>query len=128
MEHKQSDRAFGITFAVVFTIITAVSWGFFETRQIWTVAVALLFLGIALTVPWILLPLNRLWAAFAFRLGRVNNFLLLSLFFFLFICTTGLIIRLFGRDFMHRKLDPTAESYWTPTTRKTNAETLQDMF
>ncbi len=128
MVHKQSDRAFGITFAVVFTIITAVSWGFFETRQTWTIVAAAAFLGIALAAPWILLPLNRLWAAFAFQLGRFNNFLLLSLFFFLFIFSAGIIIRLFGRDFMCRKLDPDAESYWTPVTRKTNAETLQDMF
>ncbi|MDH5749717.1 MAG: SxtJ family membrane protein [Rhodospirillales bacterium] len=128
MAHRQSDRAFGFTFAVVFTIITVVSWGVFETRQIWTVVAACLFLGIALSAPWILLPLNRLWEAFASRLGRFNNFLLLSLFFFLFIFPTGLIIRLLGHDFMCRKLDPSADTYWTPVTRKTNGDTLQDMF
>ncbi len=125
---RQSDRAFGITFAVVFAIITAVTWLVFDARPVWPPAVAAVFLVLALAVPWILMPLNRLWAAFALRLGRVNNFLLLSLFFFLFIFPLGFMIRLFGRDFMCRRLDSSATTYWTPVKRQTDADTLQDMF
>lgn len=125
---RQSDRAFGITFAVVFSIITAVTQFFFDSHQMVTPSLAVAFLALALMAPGVLMPLNRLWAAFAERLGRVNNFLLLALFFFLLIFPLGFIIRLFGRDFMCRRQDSSATTYWTPVKRHTNADTLQDMF
>ena len=75
-----------------------------------------------------LLPLNRLWAVFAHRLGHVNNYLLLGLFFYVFIVPAGLILRLLGRDPMCRGFDAKAPTYWTPVTRRTDAETLRDMF
>lgn len=128
MKHRLSDRAFGLTFAALFAFFTAVSWGLFDTRQSWTIVVAAIFLTLALASPGILLPLNRLWGVFADRLGRFNNFVLLSLFFFLFIFPTGLIIRLLGRDFMCRRFDPKAATYWEPVSRRTDADTLQDMF
>ena len=62
------------------------------------------------------------------RLGHVNNYLLLGLFFCVFIVPAGLVLRLLGRDPMCRGFDAKAPTYWTPVTRRTDAETLRDMF
>lgn len=128
MSNRQSDRAFGLTMAAVFAIITAVSWLGFESRQLWTPSIAAGFLVTSVAVPWLLLPLNRLWAAFAHRLGKINNFILLSVFFYLFVLPMALILRLVGHDPMRRQRDSTATTYWTPVTRRTDSETLRDMF
>lgn len=126
--HRQTDRAFGLTFAAVFAIITVVGWLVFDARAYWAVGISAGFLTVAVVLPAALLPLNRLWGVLTARISRVFNFVLLALFFYLFVFPFGLIIRLFGRDAMHRKLDPKAKTYWTPVTRHTDEATLHDMF
>ena len=125
---RQSDRAFGLTFAAVFAIIGLVGWLVFEARLIWAPVAASVFLLVALAAPGILLPLNRLWARIAHRVGLFSNALLLGSFFFLFVLPLGLIIRLFGKDPMARTIDAEAETYWTPVGRQCDRETLTDMF
>ena len=126
--NRQSDRAFGLMFAAVFVIIFAIAHFFFSVRLTWTISVAGAFIGTALIVPWLLMPLNRLWEKFAFRLGFVSNHLLLGAFFFLFVFPTGLLLRIFGSDPMQRKYDLKSDTYWTKVTRHTNRETFGDMF
>ncbi len=125
---RQSERAFGLMFAAVLAVIALVGWLACDARLYWVMAAAGLFLVTGLAVPWVLLPLNRLWAVFARRLGQVNNYLLLGLFFYVFMVPAGLILRLLGRDPMCRGFDAKAPTYWTPVTRRTDAETLRDMF
>ena len=126
--HRLSDRNFGLMFAAVFSLIAGGGWLFFGAVLGWALIVAGGFTAVALVTPGVLLPLNRLWAVFAERLGRVVNFVLLGLFFYLFVLPLGLIIRLTGRDPMHRTPDPKAKTYWTPVTRHTDETTLRDMF
>lgn len=125
---RQSDRAFGLMFAAVVAVIALVGWLAFDARLYWALAVAAVFLVTALAAPGVLLPLNRLWAVFARRLGGLNNYVVLGLFFYVFIVPAGLILRLLGRDPMSRAFDAKAPTYWTPVTRRTDAETLRDMF
>ncbi len=125
---RQSERAFGLMFAGVFAVIAGVGWLAFDAQLYWALAVAGAFLVTALAAPWVLLPLNRLWAVFGHRLGRLNNYVVLGLFFYVFIVPAGLILRLLGRDPMSRAFDAKAPTYWTPVTRRTDAETLRDMF
>jgi hypothetical protein len=125
---RQSDRAFGLTFATVFLMITGVGWLIFDTVLYWPLVLSAVFLIIALTAPGVLLPFNRLWAAIGHRLGQLNNYVILGLFLYLFVFPMGLIVRLLGRDPMQRAFDPQANSYWTPIGRHATTETFQDMF
>lgn len=125
---RQSDRAFGLMFAAVFGIVFMVAWFVFATWLSWTLVVAGAFLAVALIVPGLLLPLNRIWMGFAMRLGHINNHIILGLFFFLMVFPTGRIARLFGHDPMAKKLKQGAKSYWTPVERHSNADTFPDMF
>ncbi len=124
---RQSDRAFGLTFATVFAAIAGVGWLMFDVVLYWALTASMIFLVIALTVSWILFPLNRLCSGFGYRVGQVNYYVLLGLFFYLFVIPTGLILRLLGRDPMHRRLNPEARTYWTAVERQ-GSETFQDMF
>lgn len=126
--HRQSSRAFGLTFAAVFAAVTAVGWLAFDAHLYWAAGTSVGFLVVAAVLPSVLLPLNRLWGVLSARISRVFNFVLLALFFYLFVLPLGLIIRLSGRDAMHRIPDPKAKTYWTPVTRHTDETTLHDMF
>ena len=58
------------------------------------------------------------WMALAFTLGFVMSNVILTLFFFLFVTPIGLLARLFQRDFLARKWDKRAASYWIQYDRK----------
>lgn len=123
-----TDRTFGLALAAVFVVIAGISWFFFDLLLFWAVFAAALFGLIAITVPWILLPLNRLWHALAYPLGQVMNYVVLGIFFFICMLPIGFIMRLFGRDPMRRTRGAEGASYWTDVQRHTSAETFPDMF
>ena len=52
-------------FAAVFAVLGAVGWLAFDARPYWATAVATAFATLALAAPGNVLPLNRLWGAFA---------------------------------------------------------------
>lgn len=126
--HRLTDRAFGLVLAAVFAVVTAIGWLAFGANILWPLAVSVTFLAIALMVPWLLLPLNCLWAAITARLGKALNIVLLGAFFYLLIMPVGFVLRLIGHDPMLRNADSRAKSYWTPVGRQTDEETLKDMF
>ncbi len=71
-----------------------------------------MFLILAYTFPRILNPLNRLWLKFGLLLYKVVNPIVLGLLFFVTIAPIGLVMRMFGKDFLRLKLDRDAKSYW----------------
>jgi hypothetical protein len=58
------------------------------------------------------------WMALAFTLGLVTSNVILVLFFFLVVTPIGLLARLFQKDFLARKWDKQAASYWIHRTRE----------
>jgi hypothetical protein len=58
------------------------------------------------------------WMTIAFALGFVMSHVILTLFFFLLVMPIGLVARLFGKDFLNRKRNLQATSYWIPREAK----------
>jgi hypothetical protein len=123
---KQSDRAFGLMFAGVFAVLYLVAWLGFDHPLTWALVVSGLFLAVALAVPGLLMPLNRLWGRLAGGLGFVNNHILLGFFFYVFVTPLALVLRLGGWDPMTRTLGK--GEYWHKVGRQANSETFSDMF
>lgn len=63
-------------------------------------------------IPPLFRAIYRVWIAIAVILGYFVSRLLLTLIFFLVLLPTGLLMRLFGKDPMDRKLDAAAPTYW----------------
>ena len=124
------DRHVGILFAAVFILIA--SWPvLFSAGQIriWALAIALVFLAISFLRPAALHPLNRAWMAFGLLLSRIVNPLVLGILFFVVITPVALVTRLFGRDPLNQKLDPTAKTYWTDRDPNSSTSgTMKDQF
>jgi hypothetical protein len=71
---------------------------------------------VALVYPRLLAPLNKLWLKFGLLLYKVMNPLVLGLLFFVTITPIGIVMRLFGKDFLRLRLDRSAKSYWIERT------------
>jgi hypothetical protein len=75
-------------------------------------SIAIAFIAISLVQPRILHPLNRAWMAFGAVLHRVVSPLVLGILYFGMFTPIAFVMRLRGRDAMHRRVDAQAESYW----------------
>lgn len=109
---NSSERSFGIVFAAFFAILAALSWYSGGHRWPYYVAAGAAFLAVALTVPHILAPLNKVWAKFGLLLHMIISPLILALLFYIFITPIGFLMRLTGKDPMRRRFEPAAKSYW----------------
>jgi hypothetical protein len=107
-----SDRAFGMVFAVVFTVIAGWPMMGGGTARLWSFGIAALLLVVALVRPGMLAPFNRLWTRFGLLLHNITNPVIMGLVFFVAVTPTAVIMRVLGKDMLNRRLDPAAESYW----------------
>jgi len=128
MAVKQSNKAFGLTFAGMFAALAAIGFVAFHVTAVWALAAAAAFLAQALFLPSALLPLNRLWQRLGQAVGHVSNHMLLGLFFYGLITPVGAAMRAIGTDPMNRRYAPEAETYFSSVGRQATTETYCDMF
>ncbi len=75
----------------------------------WVVAGVLAVWGVI--APMSLQPIYRLWMKLGLLLSRITTPIILGIVFYLLIWPMGLVMRIFGRDPMARRLDGTAKTY-----------------
>jgi len=109
-----SDRAFGIVFAVVFTVIAVWPLLFRGELRLWSLAVAMAFALVAWLRPSLLARANRWWMKFGLLLGMVVSPIALGILFFAVLVPIGFLMRATGKDPLRLKREAGAESYWIP--------------
>jgi hypothetical protein len=111
-----SERGFGLVFTAVFLIVALAPMISGGTPRYWSLAAAIALLVLTFAAPRALRIPNRLWFKFGMLLGAiVAPVVMLGVFVTTFI-PIGLMLRLAGRDPLHRKLDPNTDSYWIVRT------------
>ncbi|MDP6031353.1 MAG: SxtJ family membrane protein [Alphaproteobacteria bacterium] len=111
---RASPRGFGIVFAAVFAVIGLWPMTDGEGARVWALVLGAAFLVLALMRPSLLAPLNRIWLGLGAVLHRIVNPLVMGLMFFAVITPMALILKLVGKNLLHRCFSPDAQSYWIP--------------
>ncbi len=118
----------GGMFALIFGLIfpwlgdkTSATW------PIWPFIVMAIFWVIAIVAPQILRPVNDIWIKIGNVLGFINSRIILGVMFFLMIFPIGMLLKLFGKDSMDRKLDKEADTY-RKISKVRNKEHLEKPF
>jgi polyferredoxin len=109
---KGELRKFGLVVGGVFALIAALFW-WRGSEYSWifvTLAAPLILLGAV--KPGLLKWVYLAWMTLGLALGLIVSTVLLTLFYYLLLTPVGLLARLFGKDFLDRKIQPEAESYW----------------
>ena len=109
---RSSDRSFGLVFAAVFLIIALYPLLHAAGVRLWAIAVSGVFLLLALFLPHVLAPANRLWTKFGLLLHNIVSPIALGILFFLVVTPTGLLLRFFKKDPLRLRFDSAAASYW----------------
>jgi hypothetical protein len=117
-------RQFGVIALVGFGILAALayyeklifSFGLGDARM--PVVTTFVALGsIALLFSLVFPRANRILyvglTLLAFPIGFVLSYVIMGILYFLIIGPIAIVMRLFGRDSMHREYDPTAPTYWS---------------
>ena len=107
-----SNRSFGTLFVVVFAVIGAYGWWRGGAAYPWALALSALTLLLTLAKPDWLAPANRAWMKLAEILHRIVSPVALGIVFFGVLTPMGVVMRLFGRDAMQRRFEPSARTYW----------------
>ncbi len=109
---KSSNKSFGIVFFIVFLIIGLYPLLNKEDIRVWSIIFSLIFLILGLVNSNLLTPLNKAWIKFGILLGNIISPLVLGIIFFLVVLPTGILMRLFKKNFLGLKFDKNLKSYW----------------
>ncbi|HUU29422.1 MAG TPA: SxtJ family membrane protein [archaeon] len=112
-DHLKDLRVFGLSVGAAFIVVA----GIFFWREIQGAALVLLIIGSVLALAGLVRPAlltlpHRGWMRFAHALGWFNTRLLLTLFFYLILAPTGLLLRVLGKHPLELEWDSTRASYW----------------
>lgn len=108
-----SDRVFGIAFTLMFSVIGLLPLAFGHTPRWWALGVAAALLAVAAVWPALLRPVHKVW----FRVARLlSRFIIapvvMAVLFYGVVTPTGLIMRMLGKDSLHRRYQGGVRSYW----------------
>ncbi len=111
---KKEKRDIRIVFLIFSAIFGAFAWRHYPSIPSYVLlGLDLVILPIIAFSPFILRPVFQLWLKVAHAIGWFNTQVLLSIVFILVFIPTGLVMRLFRKDPMKRKM-VTEGTYWEP--------------
>jgi len=110
-------RRFGLVVGGVFALLALVAWWRGRAWWPWLAWPGGVLLGLGAVAPTLLRPVQLAWMSLALVLGTVVSTVLLTLLFFLGVTPIGWLARLRGKDFLRRRLDSQAVTYWLPRER-----------
>ena len=121
---KKDLRSFGVTIGIILLLVAG--FLFYREKESFQtfLYIAGVFIGLALILPSMLKPIYIVWMTFAVILGWFMTRVILSLLFYVIITPIGLVLRIFGKDFLDLKKQAVQGSYWNQ--RDSNFEKNQN--
>lgn len=106
-------REFGLIFGVILVVLFGflLPWVFDAAFPLWPWWVLAVTGSLALGFPLGLKPFYKVWMLFGAVMGWINTRLILGIVFYCVFMPFGLVMKLFGKDLLSRKLDASMSSY-----------------
>ncbi|MBF0286377.1 MAG: sxtJ [SAR324 cluster bacterium] len=127
-KHHKQYRDFGVIVGTVFLAISLWPLTKEQEPRLWLTGIAGFLLLAAVVWPNILAPIHYVWIKIGDGLGWINSRIILGIIFYTIFTPTGLIMRLFGKDPLHKKPDPDKESYWSIREQRDPQESMKYQF
>lgn len=110
--NSEKHRKFGITFSVLFFLISALLFWRGRGAAGYFFAFSVIFFIAAAFYPRSLKIVETGWMKFAEALLWLNTRLILGILFYLIFTPIGFLLRLFGKDLLSLKIKPAEGTYW----------------
>lgn len=82
-----------------------------DVPHVWVAGTAFLFAALGLVIPRSLSPVFRLWMRIGAILGWINTRIILAIGFYGLFTPIGIVMRMMGKDPLHRAFDSQMPSY-----------------
>jgi len=105
-------RQFGLLVGGVFTVIGL--WPVMfrsESPRLWAMILGGLLIALGTVVPQSLKQVHHAWMKIGHVLGSINTRIILGIIYYILITPMGLVMRLMGKDSMHRAFVQDADTY-----------------
>jgi len=110
--YPKEKRDIRVVFLVFSLFFSLGAWKNYPSNLSFTFAgLAVLLLTLLTFTPLFLRPVFQVWLKVAHFIGQVNTQVILTLLYYLVFTPYGLVMRLFGRDALQRKLNSSG-TYW----------------
>lgn len=123
-------RQFGMVLAGILIVFGAIH--FIKHRMIftqWFCGVGLIVLCLGLLVPRMLKNVYTVFLKVAHAIGWFNTRGILIMIYFLLVTPIAIVMKIFGKDPLNRKIDKNALTYWVKRpVPKTTKEQLEKQF
>ena len=115
---KRELRQFGLTVAIVLSLLGGLF--FLRKKDYYScfLAFSAAFLFLGLVAPILLKPIQKIWMALSIIIGWFITRIILIILFYLVVTPTGILARLFGKDFLNLRFDRNINSYWIPRKKR----------
>lgn len=127
MTSYKQERQFGFLFTFVFALVAFWPLWPVPVPNFYWLTGAGIWLVAALIYPRALAPLYKAWMALGHVLGWINARIILGFVFFFVVMPIGLVMRLFGKDFLRMRRNRSG-SYWIVRDRELTPQSMRDQF
>ena len=109
---KRELRKFGITFSIVLVLLGGLCILRNKDYYSYLFIFSITFLFLSLAAPTVLKPVQKIWISLSIVIGwSIARIILIILFYFI-VTPTGILARIFGKEFLDLKFGRKADSYW----------------
>jgi len=105
-------RKFGFNLGLGLNILGLIMFYRHREHFIWFTLIGSIVFISALTSPRILGPLKRLLDRLIFIFGWLTSAISLLIAFYLIFTPMALLLKIFGKDLLHQKINKNAATYW----------------
>ena len=105
-------RQFGLLVGGIFSVIALWPVVFrSESPRLWAMSLGCLLILLGAIAPLYLKQVHRGWTKIGHVLGSINTKIILGIIYYLLITPMGLVMRLVGKDPMHRAVREKVDTY-----------------
>ena len=108
----KNERNFGFIFGIIFLLIGLYFIFFLDQIKIIFFALTIIFASISLLFPKFFFYPNKIWIGFGYDLGIITTPIFVSLIYAFVVIPTGLILKIFGKDILDRKINKEEITNW----------------
>lgn len=109
---KKELRQFGLVVGGVFSVIGLWPVVFrAESPRLWAMILGSSLIALGVMVPQSLKQVHHGWMKIGHVLGSINTRIILGIVYYLLITPMGIVMRLMGKDSMHRAVGENVDTY-----------------
>lgn len=111
---KKELKNFGLIWAAIFFVIAILPLFSGKDFKLWALITSFLFSSISFSFPEIYEKTRfyQSWIKFGEIVGKINSKIIIAFLFYFIFTPIGLLLKLFKKDLLSKKMDKSSESYF----------------